>query len=300
MTSQDTQNSNSSRNAEELSGMVCALLSGILFGTMPLMTRAAYSLGSNAVTVAFGRFLTGAVFSGICLLLRYRTVFGLTKRQLRNIAMLSLFFSAMPCLLYGSYRYIDSGLATTLHFTYPVAVMLISAAVFREHIGRTSLICILLCVSGILLLSQSQGNANLRGMLLAAGSGVVYAVYIIGVDRCGLKKLPVLLIIFLLSVFSAIEVFFISLPSRSLLLGLPAKVWIPYTALGLIAMVIAASLFQLGIMKCGGVKSSMLSTVEPVTGVVIGVLIFHEQLNVKIAGGILLILLSVVILIRPE
>ena len=38
MTSQDTQNSNSSRNAEELSGMVCALLSGILFGTMPLAT----------------------------------------------------------------------------------------------------------------------------------------------------------------------------------------------------------------------------------------------------------------------
>ncbi len=61
-------------------------------------------------------------------------------------------------------------------------------------------------------------------------------------------------------------------------------------------MVIGASLFQLGIMKCGGVKSSMLSTVEPVTGVLIGALIFRETITVQSLTGIILILLSVVLL----
>ena len=45
----------------EAEGVICALISGILFGTMPLMAKTAYSLGSNAYTVAFGRFFTGAV-----------------------------------------------------------------------------------------------------------------------------------------------------------------------------------------------------------------------------------------------
>ena len=40
----------------------------------------------------------------------------------------------------------------------------------------------------------------------------------------------------------------------------------------------------------------MLSTVEPVTGVLIGALIFQETITVKSAIGIVLILLSVLFL----
>lgn len=61
-------------------------------------------------------------------------------------------------------------------------------------------------------------------------------------------------------------------------------------------MLLAASLFQLGIKKCGGVKSSMLSTIEPVTGVLIGALIFQEKITVRSAIGMILILLSVLLL----
>lgn len=88
----------------EAEGVICALISGILFGTMPLMAKTAYALGSNAYTVAFGRFFTGAVVSGVVILIRYGTVFKITARQLARVAVLSIFFSAMPCMLYGSYR----------------------------------------------------------------------------------------------------------------------------------------------------------------------------------------------------
>ena len=280
----------------ETEGVICAILSGILFGTMPLMAKSAYALGSNAYTVAFGRFFTGALVSGLVLLMRYGTIFKIAAKQLAKVAVLSIFFSAMPCMLYGSYRYIDSGLATTLHFTYPIIVMLISVFVFRAKFSRTGMICLFMCVAGILCLCNSEGNMDSRGIFLAAGSGVVYAVYISGIDRSGLKELPVMVIIFWLSLFSAAEILLFSFPQHQLLFALPWQVWISYTGLGLVAMVIAASLFQIGIMKCGGVKSSMLSTVEPVTGVLIGALIFQEKITVKSAKGIILILLSVLFL----
>ena len=276
--------------------MICTIISGILFGTMPLMAKSAYALGSNAYTVAFGRFSTGALFSGIILLVRFGTVFKVSRKQLIKIAVLSIFFSAMPCMLYGSYRYIDSGLATTLHFTYPIIVMLISVLVFKTKFSGRSVLCLLMCAAGILCLCNSGGSMDGRGMLLAAGSGAVYAVYISGVEHSGLKELPVLLIIFWLSVFSAAEIMLFSVPRHQLLLTLPWRVWISYTGLGLVAMVIAASLFQLGIKKCGGVKSSMLSTIEPVTGVLIGALIFQEKITVRSAIGMILILLSVLLL----
>ncbi len=295
-------NDRKAAGSKEISGMICAAASGVLFGTMPLMTKTAYAMGSNAYTVAFGRFLTGALFSGIFLLVRYGTVFGAGAARLRKIAVLSLFFSVMPCLLYGSYQYIDSGLATTLHFTYPVVVMVISVLVFREKLSRISVICILLCAAGILLLypSKGAGEGSAMGMLLAAGSGVVYAFYIIGVDRSGLRELPVLVTIFWLSLFSSAEVFLFSALTGRLLLNLTWRVWLPYAGLGLIAMVLAASLFQIGIMRCGAVKSSLLSTIEPVTGIVIGVLVFHEALAARSVAGIALILLAVCALVLPS
>ena len=218
------------------------------------------------------------------------SMISISRAQLKSIALLSVFFSAMPCLLYGSYRYIDSGMATTLHFTYPIVVTLLSVLVFHSRISRRTVLCVLLCLAGIFCLGSSQGGTDVRGMLLAAGSGVVYSVYIIGVDRSGLRSLPVLLIIFWLSVFSAAEVLVFSLCTGQFLVDLPWQVWIPYTGLGLVAMVIAASLFQLGILRCGPVKSSMLSTVEPVTGVLIGALVFHETLTIQKTAGIALIL----------
>ena len=44
-------------------------------------------------------------------------------------------------------------------------------------------------------------------------------------------------------------------------------------------------------------KASLLSTFEPLTGVVIGILVFHEALTVRIAAGIVLILLAAVLLV---
>ncbi len=280
----------------ETEGVICAIISGILFGTMPLMAKSAYALGSNAYTVAFGRFFTGAVVSGIVLLIRHGTVFTVKAKQVAQIAVLSIFFSAMPCMLYGSYLYIDSGLATTLHFTYPIIVMLISVFVFRTKISRIGMISLLMCVTGILSLCNTQGNMDRKGMLLAAGSGIVYAVYISGIDRDDLKKLPVMEIIFWLSLFSSAEIVLFSFPQGQLLLALPWQVWLSYTGLGLVAMVIAASLFQIGIIKCGGVKSSMLSTIEPVTGVLIGVFIYQETITFRTTLGMILILLSVLLL----
>lgn len=280
-------------------GPGAVILSAVLFGTMPLMAKRAFALGSNAYTTAFGRFATGAVIAGLVILLHPKQTIRVSKKQFRALLLLSLFYAATPVLLYSSYQSIDSGLASTLHFTYPVAVMLLSALLFRERIGRRELLCAILCMAGVLLLYTPGAKTDTSGVVIAALSGLVYAGYIVALDKSGLKGLSVLTMTFWLSLLSAAEIFAFSLCTGNLTLYLPKAVWLPYLGLGLFATVLALTLFQIGVFLCGPVKASLLSTFEPLTGVVIGILVFHETLTVKSACGLLLILLAVILLALP-
>lgn len=289
--------SSDSEKSGQISGMILTIISGILFGTMPLMTKAAYSMGSNAFTVSFGRFVTGAFFSGLYVLFRYGTVFSISRRQLGKIAFLAVFFSALPCILYASYNYIDSGLATTLHFTYPVVVTLISALIFKTKIGKTNIICVALCMAGVLLMYNAQGAGNSTGMVLALLSGLVYSIYIVGLEHSGLKELPVLLVVFWLLLFCTIWLLLFNIPTHFLVLNIGWKVWIPYTGLGLVASVVGVSFFQMGVARCGAIRTSLFSTVEPITSVIIGVIAFGETLGLRNLVGIICILGAVSFLV---
>ena len=70
--------------------------------------------------------------------------------------------------------------------------------------------------------------------------------------------------------------------------------------LGLLTTILAgllASVFlQYGIRIIGAQRSAILSTCEPLTSIVLGFLIYHDQIHVKTAIGIVLILASVVLL----
>jgi len=280
-------------------GPGAVILSAVLFGTMPLMAKRAFALGSNAYTTAFGRFATGAVIAGVAILLHPKQTIRINKKQFRALLLLSLFYAATPVLLYSSYQSIDSGLASMLHFTYPIAVMLLSAILFRERVGRRELLCAILCMSGVLLLYTPGSKTDVTGMVIAALSGLVYAGYFVALGKSGLKGLSVLTMTFWLSLLSAAEIFAFSLCTGNLALDLPKEVWLPYLGLGLFATVLALALFQIGVFLCGPVKASLLSTFEPLTGVVIGILVFHETLTVKSACGLLLILLAVILLALP-
>ena len=280
-------------------GPGAVILSAVLFGTMPLMAKRAFALGSNAYTTAFGRFATGAVIAGLVILLHPKQTIRISKKQFCALLLLSLFYTATPVLLYSSYQSIDSGLASTLHFTYPIAVMLLSALLFRERIGKREPLCAILCMAGVLLLYTPGSKADVTGMVLAASSGLVYAGYIVALGKSGLKGLSVLTMTFWLSFLSAAETFVFSLCTGNLTLDLPKAVWLSYLGLGLFATVLALALFQIGVFLCGPVKASLLSTFEPLTGVVIGILVFHETLTAKSTCGLLLILLAVILLALP-
>lgn len=280
-------------------GSLYVILSAVLFGMMPLLAKVAYAHGSNAYTVAFGRFFFGSIVLGIVTLFVPDCTVRISKRQFLTLVKLTVPYALNPVLLYVSYTYIDSGMATTLHFTYPVTVMLIMVIFCKTRLDAKQIICAVLCVGGMALLYTPNGQISVQGILLAIGSGIVYAVYIVLLGKSTVKELHSLVLAFWISLLSAIEIGLIALFSRNLVISLDAVGWAAEVGLALFATVFALALFQKGVFLCGEVKASLFSTFEPLTGIVIGVIVFHEVLSIKEMIGMIGILAATVLLVLP-
>ena len=281
-------------------GVVYVILSAVLFGTMPLLAKIAYAHGSNAYTVAFGRFLFGSIILGAVISLTHGSTLKIGKDQLIALLKLSVPYALMPILLYVSYTYIDSGLATTLHFTYPIAVMLIMVVFFKTRPDTRQIVCAVLCVGGMALLYSPNGQVSVQGILLAVASGIVYAVYIILLGRSPVKALPSLVLAFWVSALSAVEIGLIALCGGKLIFRLDMTGWAAEVGMALFATVFALVLFQKGVFLCGEVKASLFSTFEPLTGILLGVIVFHEALTIKEMIGIAGILTAAILLVIPK
>lgn len=277
------------------------VLSAVLFGTMPLLTKIAYAYGSNTYTVAFWRFAFGTVTVAQIIALSPKLTFRVTAAEFRRLALLSVFCGVTPLLLYSSYRYVSSGLATTLHFTYPVSVMVLGTLFFRTKLRGRQLVCLAICAAGIICFYQPGQNEGLEGMAIAVLSGVTFALYILLLGKSGLSHLPMLTISFWISLLCTAEIGVFSAVSGKLIVAMPWQAWAAVALLGVFVAALAQVLFQTGVFLCGEVKASLLSTFEPLTGVVIGIVVFREALTVRIAAGIVLILLAAVLLVLlPE
>ncbi len=69
--------------------------------------------------------------------------------------------------------------------------------------------------------------------------------------------------------------------------------------MALFTTVFALVLFQKGLFLCGEIKASLLSNFEPLTGVLIGVIVFQEMLTLNKILGIMGVLVAAVLLVLP-
>ena len=297
MTQNGNMRSERKQKNNRLIGSVYIILSAFLFGLMPLMTRTIFAHGGNAYTSAFFRFSMGAVFLWAVIRFGNKDRVRVEKAQLISVAGLSCFYALMLGLLYSSYAFISSGLATTLHFTYPAAVILLQLILFRSRPSGRELLCLLLAVGGVFLMNLNSGGTNFKGMLLAVMSGVAYAFYIALYGRSCTKSLSAPVLSFWISVFAALELGIFITATGNWQLPADAVGWGMTVLLAFSMNVLALVFFQKGLKICGGVAASLLSTFEPITSLFVGFLVYHEQLGVSSIIAVICILCSVVILL---
>lgn len=276
-------------------GFVAVIISGIVFGCMPLLAKIVYQNGGNPINLVFWRFFISILPLYIIIKRNKNVSLKLTKREIKQIILLGIVgYSGTAVLIFLSYNYISTGMATTLHFIYPVLVILSCALIYKEKINRTRIISLILCSLGILMLYEGNSSGSLLGAFLALGSGVTYAFYVIYIDKSGLKLINPIKLTLYLSIVGSIVMFGFSIATGQFTINISPMGWLFTIILSLVISLGAVSLLSVGIKLVGAQTASILSTLEPITSIIIGVLVFGEDLSLRGLFACIFIISSVV------
>ncbi len=284
-------------------GISCGILAAVCYGTNPLGALPLYEEGVNTSSVLFYRFSLAAIMLGSMLLIEHKSLV-LNKHELKVLSSLGLLFALSSITYYQSFHFMDAGIASTILFVYPVIVAVIMAGFFHERITASSVTAIVLALSGIGLLYQGDANAtlSLTGFILVMLSALTYAVYIVVVNKSNIHMPPVKLTFYVL-LFCMLSLLAYSFTSPELALQLPPspKAWLYACWLGLVPTVLSLVLMTISVHEVGATPTAIMGALEPMTAVAIGIAIFSESLTLRLAIGIVTILLAVAfVLVKPR
>lgn len=283
---------------KQLAGYVCAVLSAVIYGCMPLMANYIYAQGVNALTLSLLRNLLALPSLAILALCQKKTL-ACKPRTLLSLGLPALFGGVLtPVLLFGSYALIPSGTATVFHFANPCIVVLIGLLFLRKKPSFSTLTGVILCFAGILLFYDPSGILDPIGAALALGSALAFAIYVVLLPRFQTAQFSGFLFCFYFALWSSVILLILCLCTNQLCLPTSLFGWGLCLLFATSVTTGAVVLFQQSTLLIGGEKASILSALEPITGVVLGIVILHDPTRpIVLLGSGLVIASSILIAI---
>ena len=283
---------------EAVMGFFLGLFSSATFGLIPLFTLPLLHAGVTAETALFYRFLIATLTLGGLLAARGER-FRARGVDLCKLAGMSVMYMLAALLFFWAFSYLPSGVAATLQFLYPVMVMLIMVVFFHERFSWTIALSIILAVSGVALLSSGPGDGGTSISLLGVGmmllSALCNSLYIVGIQTARIPNMSGLVMTFYVMLFSALLSLINALGTGTF------QILTSWRELGIAALlaVVTAVLSNLtlilAIQRIGSTMTSVLGVMEPLTAVMVGILVFGEPFSPALAGGVALIAASVLL-----
>lgn len=275
-----------------MKGKICLILSALIYGIAPMLAKIAYMGGVNGMTLTFLRTFLMLPFLFILMLARGRS-FRLNKKELFDIIILGVVGGSFSIIsLYAAYDYISTGLATTLHFIYPLIIVVVSALIYREKITNMKLAAVMFVTLGIFLFVDLNTAADKIGVILAVLSGVFYSFYVIYMDHSGLDKMDYVKLTFYLMIIMSAGTFIFGAATKSIVFNeMSGTAWVFAVIISFLITIGAIPLFQAGVRYEGASTAGIVSALEPITTIILGALFLGEAMGlVQYFGGAMIIL----------
>ena len=279
---------------EKIKGSIFGILAAVTYGMNPLFGLPLYQRGITTASVLFYRFSFALILLGIVMLWRKQS-FKIEKRQLPMLVLNGIFLSLACLFLFLSFHHIDSGIAITILFIYPVMICAIMYLFFHVKQSISTLIGMFCSLGGIALLSLGNGvgSLNWTGLVFVILSALAYAGYMVMIKVTSLKDMANETLTFYAMLFG-LPLFFIALKFGTELQKLPDLVSLGCAfGLALFPSLFSFLFTAISIKYIGPSKTAILGALEPTTALLIGVSVFGESLKFQQVIAIVIILVSV-------
>jgi drug/metabolite transporter (DMT)-like permease len=278
-------------------GVLYVAVSAVCFGCMPMLGRLAYASGVDTATLLLLRFSIAAALMWIVFAAR-----GAAVPRGKGLGMLigmgAIGYAGQAFSYFTALSLASAGLAALLLYLYPAIVAVLSRIVFRHPLSVVQVLAIGMALLGSVLTIGRAGDGTPLGICFGLLAALIYAVYILTGGRLPADVTPTASATVVIS--SAAVVFAGVALVRGVRLPGTAVGWLAVIAIAVICTVVAISLFLAGLERLGPVRTSVYSTLEPATTLVLAAALLGEGVTPLRAAGGTLILGAVVLLARAE
>lgn len=284
-----------------IKGFAYGIATSVTFGLIPLFTLPLMAKGMLFDSILFYRFLFATAALLILTLVKKESL-RISRRDIPFLLLLGLLYTLSAMFLFWGYSFMSAGIATTLHFTYPVFVTLVMLIFFHEKTSWVTVVAILLAISGVARLSIQSGDEQIDafGLVIVLLSAVAYALYITTVNKARIRTLTGRTLTFYVFIVSTL-LFALKAGLHTGIQPIPdAASWLNLLLLAVVPTVISNITLVLAVHHIGGTLTAVLGATEPVTAVLVGVLVFGEPFTAHLALGIVLIILAVTMIILSK
>ncbi len=287
-----------SRNA--IIGYPCGIITGVTYGLNPLFAKPLMNAGASTEAILFFRYAIAVLLLG-CYLLIKKDSFRISLKQAGVLLALGLLFTASSTFLFEAYKYIASGLATTLVFLFPVLVAIIM--VFLKVVPSWPVwLSIAATFAGVVIMTGAGGSEaiNPTGVWCSIASAFVYALFIVIINRSkAISNISNSLLTFYALTVGAVIFFSRSAMSGTeLMTGIEGVgAWLNLIGLAILPTIVSTATLAIATRNIGATKASVLGVFEPITAILVGTLVFGEALTPNIVIGILISVIAVTFMI---
>jgi drug/metabolite transporter (DMT)-like permease len=272
------------------------LLSALGFGSMAIFAKIAYASGLTPTMLLTLRFVLAVVLlAPVVWIMRVRMPRG---RALAGFALMGALYTAQSQSYFTALMHASSGLVGLLLYVYPVLVTVLAVALGWEKLDRRTFALLALAIAGmaVMLGGDLQGTAlGITLGLLAAG---IYAIYIVIGGRLtqGTDPLAATLVVMAAAAVGNGSIAVAggtALPSDT-------TTWLAILAIAF-ATVVAIACFLVGIKYVGPAQASIISTLEPVITLCLGIALLGESASAgQLAGGTMVLAAVIMLANRPK
>ncbi len=298
MKGSDEMNAKLSRNA--IIGYPAGIITGITYGLNPLFAKPLMNAGASTEAILLFRYGIAVILLGAYLLLKKEN-FRITLKQSGVLLSLGLLYTASSTFLFEAYKYIASGLATTLVFLFPAMVAIIM--VFLKVVPSWPVwLSIAATFVGVMIMTGGAGTetVNPLGVWFSIASAFVYALFIVIINKSKvISSIPNSLLTFYALLTGTF--FFIGrclFSGADLTAGLDGGMaWCNLIGLAVLPTIVSTASLAVATRNIGATKASVLGVFEPITAILVGTVVFGEALTPNIIAGILISIVAVTFMI---
>lgn len=284
---------------EKFKGYILAAVAAAAYGTNPAFTIPLYSQDMDPTSILLFRYLFGLPILALIMLLR-RITFKLNKDEIMPTAILGVLMSFSSLTLFESYKYMNSGIASTLLFIYPIMVAIMMIFFFHEKFRISVTLCLVVMSFGLILLMKPQNGEPVSGygVLLVMVSSLTYALYIVFVNISkAVKSIPTSKLLFYVLSWGCIVYALMLAIDGNIAVPTLGSGWANLVALAIIPTVISLACTTRAIQLIGSTPTAILGALEPVSAVVLSIVVLGQSITVReIFGGLLIVLATTIVI----